>query len=384
MGESTNLASKLGGCNFRPGCYKLLGMPNLSERRAARRIPAPVRQRHQQVLQVRGLTKTFGSTPVLRGADLDVPSGSILALLGPSGCGKTTMLRSVAGLERPDSGTVEVGHRLLSGPRTFVAPEHRGVGMVFQDWALFPHLDVRHNVGFGMPRKQRTSDSIDRTLAMVDLAGFGDRMPGTLSGGQQQRVALARALASNPSVLLLDEPFSNLDSALRTQIRGDVRALLAELGITTVFVTHDQEEAFLIGEIVAVMFDGMIVQQDRPARLYDSPATKRVAEFIGDANFMDATASERVALTTIGSVPLATDVNGPAIVLLRPEDVLVLPGDEATIEGVEFYGHDAIYLVRPDDGPLLRARVLAAPEFHPGNRVALKHSGRRAVAYPRG
>lgn len=368
---------------FRPRCDKLLGMPNFYGRVAGRRIPAPIRQRHQQVLQVRGLTKTFGSAAVLKGADLDVPSGSILALLGPSGCGKTTMLRAVAGLERPDSGTVEVGHRLLSGSGSFVAPEQRGVGMVFQDWALFPHLDVRHNVAFGMPRKQRTSDSIERSLAMVDLAGFGDRMPGTLSGGQQQRVALARALASNPSVLLLDEPFSNLDSALRTQIRADVRALLADLGITTVFVTHDQEEAFLIGEIVAVMFDGMIVQQDRPARLYESPTTKRVAEFIGDANFMDAMAADRTAVTTIGSVPLATDVGGAAVVLLRPEDVFVVPGDEATVEGVEFYGHDAIYLVRPDGGPLLRARVLAAPEFHPGDRVALKHSGRRAVAYPR-
>ena len=169
------------------------------------------------------------------------------------------MLRSVAGLERPDSGTVEVGHGLRRPP-DLVPPEHRGVGMVFQDWALFPHLDVRHNVGFGLRASNEPPIRSIEPSTMVDLAGFGDRMPAQLSGGQQQRVALARALASNPSVLLLDEPFSNLDSALRTQIRGDVRALLAELGITTVFVTHDQEEAFLIGEIVAVMFDGTIRQ----------------------------------------------------------------------------------------------------------------------------
>ena len=330
---------------------------------------------------MRDLHKRFGEVDALRGASLDVPSGSVLALLGPSGCGKTTLLRSIAGLECPDRGEVEVGERPLSGPRVFVPPEQRGIGMVFQDWALFPHLNVARNVGFGLSRRERSSGTIERTLRMVELEGFGDRMPSTLSGGQQQRVALARALATSPSVLLLDEPFSNLDTALRSQIRAEVRRLLSDLGITTVFVTHDQEEAFLVGEVVAVMFEGKVVQQDHPTRLYDAPASRAVAEFIGDANFLAGTASARGAETIVGRVPLRTEASGAVEVLMRPEDVLVDRGDTATVEGVEFYGHDAIYIVRADAGPQLKARVLAAPEFRPGDRVALLHSGRAATAF---
>jgi iron(III) transport system ATP-binding protein len=331
---------------------------------------------------VRGLTKAFGSVPVLRGVDLTVPPGTVVALLGPSGCGKTTLLRAIAGLERPDGGSIAVGGRVLGGDGIHVAPEKRRVGMVFQDWALFPHLSVGANVAFGLPRRGRGSGRVDETLAMVGLSGLADRMPSTLSGGQQQRVALARALANRPSVILLDEPFSNLDASLRHQIRLEVQRLLADLGVTSLFVTHQQEEAFVVGQEVAVMLDGAVVQQGSPAELYEAPTTIEVARFVGDANFLRGAAVADKAETCIGPVPLDRDHAGDVDVMVRPEQVGIYAGDEATVERVEFYGHDSIYLVVTDHGPVVRSRVLAAPQFAAGDRVALGFTGRPAVAFP--
>ncbi|MEZ5136817.1 MAG: ABC transporter ATP-binding protein [Acidimicrobiales bacterium] len=203
---------------------------------------------------------------MLDDVSLRVPAGAMVALLGPSGCGKTTLLRAIAGLVAVDAGQVRVGDRVLTGDGVSVPPERRQVGMVFQDWALFPHLSVARNVAYGLGGDQRadTDRRVDDALAMVGLAGLGDRLPGTLSGGQQQRVALARALAPEPAVLLLDEPFSNLDAALRAQVRTEVHALLVRLGITTIVVTHDQEEAFVLGDEVAVLG-----RSHRPARRAD-------------------------------------------------------------------------------------------------------------------
>lgn len=256
---------------------------------------------------------------------------------------------------------------------------------MFQDWALFPHLSVRGNVAFGLPRSERRSQRVDDALRLVDLTSLADRMPATLSGGQQQRVALARALANRPSVILLDEPFSNLDATLRQQIRAEVQSLLRDLGVTTLFVTHDQEEAFALGEWVAVMLDGEVVQQCRPAELYEAPATRAVAEFIGDANFIEGEGQGISADSVLGRLPLRGEHRGRLDIMLRPEDVLVHAGTEATVECLEFYGHDAVYVVRMDaDSRLLRCRVLAAPEFRVGDRVAVKHSGRPAMAYAAG
>jgi iron(III) transport system ATP-binding protein len=366
---------------FRRFACIFLGVPNLGVMPAVR-IPVALGAAARN-LQVEGVTKCFGTSQVLRGADLAVPAGSIMALLGPSGCGKTTLLRCIAGLERNEGGRVRVGSRCVSGEGTFVPPEKRRIGMVFQDWALFPHLTVARNVGFGLSKEQRRSGRIAEALEMVRLSSYADRMPNTLSGGQQQRVALARALANRPEIVLLDEPFSNLDATLRVRIRTQVQRLLQDLGVTALFVTHDQEEAFAVGEAVAVMFEGRIVQQARPAELYESPATREVAAFIGDANFVAGESAAGQAITAIGPIAVRNGSAGPVDLLLRPEHLVVRAGDLATVEDIEFYGHDAVYIVRPDVGSELRVRILAAPEFRPGDRVEVQYGGGPAVTFPR-
>ncbi|HSL58656.1 MAG TPA: ABC transporter ATP-binding protein [Acidimicrobiales bacterium] len=333
-------------------------------------------------IQVEHLIKSFGATMVLRDVSLDVAPGTTVALLGPSGCGKTTLLRTIAGLESADAGIVRIGDETVVGPDTFVPPERRRIGMVFQDWALFPHLSVGANVGYGLSRDERRSGRVEESLELVGLGGFADRLPSTLSGGQQQRVALARAIAPRPRAILLDEPFSNLDTALRVQVRGEVHALLADLGVTTVFVTHDQEEAFVLGDEVAVMTAGRIVQRATPAELYDAPVDRWVATFVGEANLVDGRADGARADTGIGVVPLRHDGHGAVDVLLRPEQVHLDVGDDATVRVVEFYGHDSVSVVRLDDGIELRVRSAGPPRFRRGDRVGVRHHGPPAVAFP--
>ena len=354
-------------------------------------------------VQVEGVSKSFGGVPVLRDVSIEVSAGTMVALLGPSGCGKTTLLRIVAGLETADTGLVRLGDRTVADESTDVAPEKRRVGMVFQDWALFPHLSVAKNVGYGLPRAERDGERVDRALAMVGLSGLGDRVPGTLSGGQQQRVALARAIAPEPSVLLLDEPFSNLDTALRVQVRTEVHHLLVDLGITTLFVTHDQEEAFILGDDVAVMNDGRVVQQASPADLYGRPATPWVARFVGDANLVAGVAEGNHAHTPIGVVPLDEVLHGAVSVLLRPEEIRLEPAppadqrpgpsdgstdvalvEPAAIELVEFYGHDTVYDVRLPDATTVKSRAGSAPRFRRGDVVTVTYGGGPTVAYPVG
>ncbi|NED97594.1 ABC transporter ATP-binding protein [Phytoactinopolyspora alkaliphila] len=338
-------------------------------------------------VQVAGVTKSFGDVEVLHGVSMTVPAGGTLALLGPSGCGKTTLLRIIAGLEQADAGTVTVGHAVLTDGRRMVPPERRHVGMVFQDWALFPHLSVAANVAYGLRRlpgeeaRRRVADA----LAMVGLSALADRAPETLSGGQQQRIALARAIAPRPAVLLLDEPFSNLDAALRGQVRTEVHQLLTKLGVTTMFVTHDQEEAFVLGDTVAVVRDGAVVQQAPPTEVYARPADAWVARFVGDANLVPGHASGLTASTALGIVPLDAERSGPVEVLIRPESLaLSLDTDgSARVELVEFYGHDTVSLVRVGD-EVLRVRTPGAPLAHRDERVRLTYSGpSAAVAYVR-
>jgi iron(III) transport system ATP-binding protein len=336
-------------------------------------------------IRVHGLVKAFGDQRVLDGVDLAVRPGGVLALLGPSGCGKTTLLRTIAGLEAPDAGAIRLGDRLVAGPAVLVPPEKRRVGLVFQDWALFPHMSVARNVGFGLSRAERRNGRVEEALRLVDLAGFGGRDPGELSGGQRQRVALARALATRPSLLLLDEPFSNLDAALRVQVRGEVQRLLADLDVTAIFVTHDQQEAFVVGDEVAVMLGGRIAQQAAPAELYRAPASAAVARFVGDPNLLPGSGAGRHADTPVGRVALREAASGPVEVLLRPEELAVTAGGDATVESVEYYGHDAVYAVRLGGwgagGPLVRVRVIAAPAFARGDQVGLAYTGGPAVAF---
>ncbi|MFM7063219.1 MAG: ABC transporter ATP-binding protein [Actinomycetes bacterium] len=346
-------------------------------------------------LAVDAVTKSFTpGAPVLDGVSMTVAPGSTTALLGPSGCGKTTLLRLLSGLERPESGTVAVGERVLTSSSVFVPPEERRIGMVFQDWALFPHLDVARNVGFGLPRpERRESPRIDAALAMVGLDGLGHRMPDTLSGGQQQRVALARALAPEPAVLLLDEPFSNLDASLRQQVRTDVHRLLVSLGVTTVFVTHDQEEAFVLGDQVVVLHDGRVAQAGPPDAVYRRPADRWVAKFVGRANFLPGTAAGGRATTALGTVDLLdTDLpdsrqalpEGAVEVLVRPEHLLLSPAGpdgNGTVELVEFLGHATSYVVQLEHGPV-RVRDAALPRVDRGARVDVSLAPVATVAFP--
>ncbi len=333
-------------------------------------------------VEVRDIVKSFGGDRVLDGVSLAVEPGSTLALLGPSGCGKTTLLRIIAGLEVPESGEVLVDGRVLTGPGTLVPPEQRRVGMVFQDWALFPHLSVARNVGFGLPRAERRgSPRVDEALALVGMEGFADRMPDTLSGGQQQRVALARAVAPRPRVLLLDEPFSNLDATLRVRVRTEIHALLQGLGVTAVFVTHDQDEAFVLGDRVAVVSAGRVVQHGPPQEIYERPATPWVAGFVGDAVFVPGRASGATVATELGALPLDEPASGAVRVLLRPEqlDLEVAAGTgstgsdrAATVELVEYVGRDTTYHLVSPSGLALRVRRRGAPTWSRGDRVLVR------------
>jgi len=329
---------------------------------------------------VSNVDHAYDASPVLHDVSVGIAAGESLALLGPSGCGKTTLLRLIAGLERPTGGTIAIGDLRVAGGSDWVPPEQRRVGMVFQDWALFPHLTIEANVAYGLPRAERKSGKVRDALELVGLGDLGDRMPDTLSGGQQQRVALARALAPQPAVLLLDEPFSNLDTSLRIEVRTDVHRLLHELGITAVFVTHDQEEAFVLGDQVAVMRDGRIVQVDTPQGLYTDPADRQVAEFVGAGSLVRTTALNGKAESPCGPINVSVD-GGPIDVLFRPEQLELLDHGDATVDLVEYYGHDVMVFVRSDDS-LLRVRCAPDVAVQRGDKVGLAFTGSTAVAFP--
>jgi iron(III) transport system ATP-binding protein len=325
------------------------------------------------MVRLSGVSRSYGPVKAVRDLDLAVRRGEILALLGPSGCGKTTTLRLIAGFESPDSGAIEVGGRTVASPGVHVPPEKRRVGMVFQDYALFPHLSVEQNVAYGLPNGKKRRGQGEEVLALAHLEGLGDRMPHELSGGQQQRVALARALAPEPAVVLLDEPFSNLDATLRVRVRSEMREILRDAGATAVFVTHDQEEALSLADEVAVMMRGTVVQSAPPEALYHRPATREVASFVGDANFLPGTVKDGHVSCELGTIPVLGDGEGEGEVMLRPEALVLraLPDGQATVEHREFYGHDQLLRLRLDSGRTLRARLVGGPGFGLGERVAV-------------
>jgi iron(III) transport system ATP-binding protein len=314
-------------------------------------------------LTIYGLEKSFGPVPVLRGLDLEVAPGSLAAVLGPSGCGKTTLLRVVAGFERPDAGTVELDETLVASAAMSIPPERRRVGIVPQEGALFPHLTVAANVAYGLRRRDRRGRRVDDVLDLVGLADFGARMPHELSGGQQQRVALARALAPEPALILLDEPFSALDTGLRAAVRDDVRAALRAAGQTAVLVTHDQQEALSMADSVAVMRDGVVVQAASPSDLYAAPVDAGVATFVGEAMVVDADLRDGRAWSRLGDLVVRGDAGlreGPGRVVVRPEQVVLGPvsdGMRARICSTVFYGHDALVLLELADGAEVLART---------------------------
>ena len=340
----------------------------------------------EPALQVRGVHKRYDA-PVLRGLDLDVPVGRLVALLGPSGCGKTTLLRIVAGFERADVGTVHVGGVAVEGPGRAVPPERRRVGIVPQEGALFPHLSVHDNVAFGLPRASRSGSRPDEVLELVGLAGMGGRMPHELSGGQQQRVALARALAPGPSLVLLDEPFSALDAGLRAQVRAEVRASLQAAGASAILVTHDQQEALSVADVVAVVRDGRVVQAAEPWEVYAHPADLGVARFVGEAVVLDGTATQRGIRSPLGDLTSGSSLTGDVAVVIRPEQVEVEPADLPCVDAVvldrEFYGHDALLRLQLPGGATATARTPGFPLPAPGATVKVGVRG-PVVVFPTG
>ncbi|MGD0453721.1 MAG: ABC transporter ATP-binding protein [Solirubrobacteraceae bacterium] len=345
-------------------------------------------------LAVVDLWKGYAGAPVLRGVELEVPAGSLTAVLGLSGCGKTTLLRVIAGFERAERGSVSLGGQTLENGRTYLPPEKRSVGYVPQEGALFPHLSVQQNVGFGLSRRERRGQQVAELLEMVGIAPLAKRLPHELSGGEQQRVALARALARRPQALLLDEPFSSLDASLRTRVREEVHALLRAQGVTTVLVTHDQEEALSLADTVAVLRDGRIIQHGAPAELYERPADERLARFLGAVNLIDARFERGTALTRLGTLELRGDATasaaGAGVVMVRPEQLDVRVREDSAhddgavaglggrVEQCRYYGHDALLHIRPeesDGAELLLARVLGERALPVGTRVSVAAHG---------
>jgi len=366
-------------------------------------------------VSIAGLTQSIDGVPVLRGVDLSVASGSLVAILGPSGSGKTTLLRLICGFDRAEQGTVRVGTTVVSGPGVHVPPDRRQIGYVPQEGGLFPHLSVADNIVFGLPRQQRKARyRVDELLEMVGLpTSFATRAPQQLSGGQQQRVALARALAPSPALVLLDEPFSALDTALRQETRQAVADALAASGSTALLVTHDQSEALSMGSQVAVLWEGRLLQVDTPAALYRTPVTQALARFVGEAVLLDGVVRGGVVECALGQVPVqadlrrdkATDVD----VMIRPEQIRITPVGQATrtgapavagstTDGVEaatapvlariaemaYFGHDASIRLQLDRDPscFVSARISGQVPLAAGQTVDLSLDG-GAVIYSR-
>jgi iron(III) transport system ATP-binding protein len=343
-------------------------------------------------IAIRGLSKTYGrvaDAAAVSDLSLDIAPNQFVTLLGPSGCGKTTTLRLIAGFMAPDSGTIHVGGRLLSSPGNVVSPEDRAMGMVFQNYAVWPHKTVYENVAFGLKLRglghAETVARVKSALELVNLGGFEQRLPNELSGGQQQRVALARSLVVEPQVLLLDEPLSNLDAKLRERMRGELKQLQRRTGITFVYVTHDQAEALALSDRIAVMHEGRLQQFGSPQDVYRSPASRVVADFMGIINLIPGRViefrGEKLAVVRLESgwtyeVAAANEIaRGSKVELaVRPEDIRLAPlspaaTNKARISDRTFLGNVMEYVVSLDDGTPLRVQASPRTEFAIGETV---------------
>ncbi len=332
-----------------------------------------------------GLSKDYNGICAVAEVDLEVRHGEIMVLLGPSGCGKTTTLRLIAGFEKPDAGQIEIDGRLVADRDFCLAPEQRRIGMVFQSYALFPHMTVADNVAFGLKRGPDLETRVQEVLALVGLPDIGARLPHELSGGQQQRVALARALAPRPKLLLLDEPFSNLDAGLRMQMREEVRDILKETGTSAIFVTHDQEEALFIGDRLAILNAGHLEQVGTPEEIFHTPANRFVAEFLGLPNFLPAQVTEEGLATEIGiqQQEVQQPVGSTVDVLLRPDDLTLEadPAGTARIARRIFRGMDYLYQVVLPSGRKIQCLGPHTHRYEPGTSVQVKLTPGHALTW---
>jgi iron(III) transport system ATP-binding protein len=346
------------------------------------------------ILNLDGVTKQFAQTssPAVAEVSLTLLQGDLLGLLGPSGCGKTTLLRLIAGFERPQAGTIEIAGRTVAGRGCWIPPEQRCLGMVFQDYALFPHLTVAENVAFGLQQlaKDRVNQRIKEAIALVGLQELENRYPHELSGGQQQRVALARALAPQPKLVLLDEPLSNLDVQVRLRLREEVREILKATGTSGIFVTHDQQEALAIADKVAVMRQGRIEQLGTPEEIYTHPTSRFVAEFVTQANFIPARRRGLVWETEVGCFKDRTQYTEPNTqetgdLMIREEDLILQPAEvdaPVVIKTRRFLGREYRYCLQTPSGKELHARTTAEIVLPEGTRVQLAVSAQAIRVFP--
>ena len=357
-------------------------------------VPPRTEPTGEVVLELAEVTKQFGGEAAVENISLDVHEGELLTLLGPSGCGKTTTLRMIAGLANPTNGTVRLDGGKVAGASTAVAPENRDVGLVFQEFALFPHLTVGENIAFGLTDADdaETEERVQEMLELVDLEGYEDRNPENLSGGERQRVALARSLAPEPDVLLLDEPFSNLDVRLRIEMRQEVRRILKEAGVTAISVTHDQEEALSISDRVAIMNDGQIEQLGRPEDVFGHPESRFVASFLGQASFLAGRVVDGGVDTALG-LPDTDQLDGSidayrgadVDVLVRPDDLEAVPcppgGTDGEIVHRQYTGPSFVYRVAMDSGDVVHCQHNHATDFEHGTRVCVELEADHSLAW---
>lgn len=347
----------------------------------------------QPLLELDNLCKQYPQTavPAVEDICLSLQQGEILSLLGPSGCGKTTLLRLIAGFEHPDRGRISLNQRCIAESGRCLPPEKRNLGMVFQEYALFPHLTVAENIAFGLKKQKLKASEITRkvrdALVLVELEGLHNRYPHQLSGGQRQRVALARALAPRPLLMLLDEPLSNLDVQVRLHLRNEIRTILKTTGTTAIFVTHDREEAMAVSDVVGVMRQGRLEQLDSPETIYDRPASRFVAEFVTQANFLQARRNGSHWETEVGRFEVAAAGELPGDkgdVMIREEDLIVRPDDEGnvTIRDRQFLGREHRYCLIAPSGQCLHARSVGRSGLPIGTRVQVSVPQEAARVFP--
>lgn len=342
------------------------------------------------VLELRHVSCSYDTgRPAVQGISFAAREGEILCLLGPSGCGKTTILRAIAGFEPVRSGQIFLSGQLVSAPDVMTPTENRHVGMVFQEYALFPHLRVQDNISFGLrhlPRSER-AERVQEMLRLTGLEGFERRYPHELSGGQQQRVALARALVQNPVVLLLDEPFSNLDPDMAGRMRQELHDLLRRTKTTTVLVTHDHDEAFAMADRIAVLNQGRLEQFDTPEMMYHMPATPFVADFVGQADFIPGTVSKGMVQTELGEFPDTIDCKDgtPVVVMIRPDDIHLVPmeGGRSRVLSRQFRGSENLYTVSLPSGQIVHSSQGSTSVYQEGTAVELRVLATHTVLFQR-